>query len=154
MRGFGQCLPMWLLGAQGAPSHSSVLRGRPAGIILHTSPASHIWPSSLHSGCCLYSSVPVSIIYWHILCQIRIRHRVNAPILCLLLPLPEQCCTPAKPCTSGMGNDCHLRPSFHLLTDGLWIITGLLYNEQRMLAHRTAKHREGCVIFYTYNSRQ
>lgn len=92
---------------------------------------------------CLFSSVPVSIIYWHIHCLAHIRHQVNTSILRSLPPNPEHCCTPAKPCTSGMENDCHLSPSFHLLTDGLWILTALLYNEQRLLAYRTAEHREG-----------
>lgn len=140
MKGFGSCLSLWLLGAQGALSHSSVLSGRPLGIILHISAGSHIWPSWLHAGFCLFSSVSVSIIYWHIHCQVRIKHRVNTPILRILPTNPEHCHTPAKPCISGMENDCHLSPSFHLLTDGLWILTSLLYNEQRMLAYRKAEH--------------
>lgn len=155
MKGFGSCLSLWLLGAQGALSHSSVLSGRPLGIMLHTSAASHIWPSWLHTGFCLFSSLAVCIIYWHIHCQVCVRHWVNTHILRIFPPNSEHCHTPAKPCTSGMENDCHLSPSLHLLTDGLWILTALLYNEHRLLAYRIAERGgRGAVIFYSYHSNQ
>ena len=139
MKRFGSRLSVWLLGARGALSRSSVLGGQPP----HTLAASHVRLSWLHASFCLFSSVPVSIIYWHIHCLVHVRHRVNTPILRILPPNSEHCRTSAKPCTSGVENDCHLSPSFHLLTDGLWILTALLYNEQRLLAYRTAEHEGG-----------
>lgn len=116
--------------------------------------ASHIWPSGLHTSFCLFSSLPVSIIYWHIHCQVRVRHWVNTPILRIFPPNSEHCRTPDKPCISGMENDCHLSPSLHLLTDGLWILTAVLYNEHRLLAYRIAERGGGAVIFYSYHSNQ
>lgn len=61
-----------------------------------------IWSSSLHISFCLFSSVSVSIVY----CKFFVSSypAYSSPSLR----------TPAKPCTSGMENDCHLSPSFHL----------------------------------------
>lgn len=58
------------------------------------------------------------ILAWHRLLYIflclhcLLANSLSAPILRILPPPPPR--TLARPCTSGMENDCHLSPSFHL----------------------------------------